>query len=155
MARITVEDCLDHMDNRNRFHLSLMASRRARQLRAGAHPLVQSEEDDYTVLALRELATGQVTLAFLDQIDRELEGPRAEEGEVSAESVAEAAEALGAGMAAGVAEPPASEAGGDEGEAEAEDEEAAPEEPTIQDESEVGEDAADAGDEEPPEEESP
>jgi DNA-directed RNA polymerase subunit omega len=155
MARITVEDCLDHMDNRNRFHLSLMASRRARQLRAGAHPLVQSEEDDYTVLALRELATGQVTLAFLDQIDRELEGPRAEEGEVSAESVAEAAEALGAGMAAGVAEPPAPEAGADEGEAEAEDEEAAPEEPTIQDESEVGEDAADAGDEEPPEEESP
>ena len=52
MARITVEDCLDHVDNRNRFHLSLMASRRARQLRAGAHPLVQSEEDDYTQTTL-------------------------------------------------------------------------------------------------------
>ena len=147
MARITVEDCLDHIENRNRFHLALMAGRRARQLQQGAHPLVKSEEDDYTVLALREIATGQVSLAFLDKIDREFEGPGGgEEGEVTADSVAEAAEALGAGMAAGMAEPEASrpEAG--------EDEEPAPEEPNIQDEEEVGEDA-DEGD--PSEEESP
>ena len=139
MARITVEDCLDHIDNRNRFHLALMASRRARQLQQGAHPLVQSEEDDYTVLALREVATGQVTVEFLDKIDREMGGPAGgEEAEVSADSVAEAAEALGAGMAAGVAEPAPAE-----GEEEAE--EPAPEEPSIQDESEVDEDATDAG----------
>jgi len=154
MARITVEDCLDHIENRNRFHLSLMAGRRARQLQAGAHPLVQSEEDDYTVLALREIATGQVTVDFLDKIDQEMGGPAGgEQGEVTADSVAEAAEALGAGMAAGVAEPEAPEA--DEGEAEA----AAPEEPTVQDESEAEEDAGaseeEADDQEPPEEEAP
>ena len=157
MARITVEDCLDHVDNRNRFHLSLMASRRARQLRAGAHPLVQSEEDDYTVLALREMASGKVTPEFLDKIDHELEGPAAEEGEVTADSVAEAAEALGAGMAAGVGEPAAPEADGQEpGEAS---DEAAPEEPDIQHESELDEGAGpaedDTGDGEPPEEETP
>jgi DNA-directed RNA polymerase subunit omega len=159
MARITVEDCLDHVDNRNRFHLSLMASRRARQLRAGAHPLVQSEEDDYTVLALREMATGQVTPEFLDKIDHELEGPAADEGEVTADSVAEAAEALGAGMAAGMGEPAAPEAESEESDEAAE--EAAPEEPDIQHESELDEAAEDgagedeAGDEEPPEEEAP
>jgi DNA-directed RNA polymerase subunit omega len=154
MARITVEDCLDHIDNRNRFHLALMAGRRARQLQQGAHPLVQSGEDDYTVLALREIATGQVTIEFLDKIDREMEGPAGgQEGEVTADSVAEAAEALGAGMAAGVAESAQPE-GGDEaetGEAEA----AAPEEPSIQDEDEVGGEPTDAGEGESSEEESP
>jgi DNA-directed RNA polymerase subunit omega len=111
MARITVEDCLDHIDNRNRFHLSLLASRRARQLREGAFPLVQSEEDDYTVLALREIATGQVTTEFLDRIDQELGGTQQAGGaEPSAESVTEAAEALGAGMASGVSEASAAEA---------------------------------------------
>jgi len=106
MARITVEDCLDHVENRNRFHLSLLASRRARQLREGAHPLVRSEEDDYTVLALREIATGDITVEFLDRIDRELGGPaHAEAAEPSADSVADAAEALGAGMAAGAETP--------------------------------------------------
>ena len=106
MARITVEDCLDHVENRSRFHLSLLASRRARQLREGAHPLVRSEEDDYTVLALREIATGDITVEFLDRIDRELGGPsHAEAAEPSADSVADAAEALGAGMAAGAEAP--------------------------------------------------
>lgn len=157
MARITVEDCLDHIENRNRFHLSLMASRRARQLREGAHPLVKSEEDDYTVLALREIATGQVTIDFLDSIDRELEaesGP-AQRQEVTADSVAEAAEALGATMAAGMGEAGGAEAGETaEGE---ETEEAAPEEPGIQDESEVGEEATDSdeGGEASPDEEAP
>ncbi|MEF8792500.1 MAG: DNA-directed RNA polymerase subunit omega [Thiohalorhabdus sp.] len=137
MARITVEDCLDHIENRNRFHLSLIASRRARQLREGAHPLVKSEEDDYTVLALREIATGQVTIDFLDSIDRELEAETApgERQEVSADSVAEAAEALGASMAAGMDE--SSESGAKQGE------EPAPEEPGIQDETEMGEEATD------------
>jgi len=125
MARITVEDCLDHIDNRNRFHLSLLASRRARQLREGAFPLVQSEEDDYTVLALREIATGQVTTDFLDRIDQELGGTQQAGGaEPSAESVTEAAEALGAGMASGVSEPAAApEAPAEEGSASGEQEE--------------------------------
>lgn len=158
MARITVEDCLDHLDNRNRFHLALMASRRARQLRMGAHPLVESEEDDFTVLALREFATGRVTTEFLDNIDQELEG--AEQGgefEVSADSVAEAAEALGAGMAAGSMEPGAPEApeAEEEEEAGAADEGSAPEEPDIKDESEVDEEPPAPDDEESPGEEAP
>lgn len=105
MARITVEDCLNQVDQRNRFHLALMASRRARQLRNGARPLVSAGEDDYTVLALREVASGKLNFEYLDQVDRELEGLPASEDRASAsgaDSVAEAAEALGAGMTAGM-----------------------------------------------------
>ena len=51
MARITVEDCLDNVDNR--FDLVLLASRRARQLVNGVDPLVPWENDKATVVALR------------------------------------------------------------------------------------------------------
>lgn len=59
MARITVEDCLDHVDNR--FELVLVASKRARQLElSSADPLVDPENDKPTVVALREIALGHV-----------------------------------------------------------------------------------------------
>jgi len=58
MARITVEDCLGNVDNR--FHLVLVASRRARQLATGYEPLVPWENDKPTVVALRELAEGKI-----------------------------------------------------------------------------------------------
>ncbi|MEE4380177.1 MAG: DNA-directed RNA polymerase subunit omega [Candidatus Competibacteraceae bacterium] len=58
MARITVEDCLGSVDNR--FHLVLVASRRARQLATGYEPLVPWENDKPTVVALRELAEGKI-----------------------------------------------------------------------------------------------
>lgn len=59
MARITVEDCLAHVDNR--FHLVLLASKRARQLsKNGALSRVPVESDKPTVLALREIAEGYV-----------------------------------------------------------------------------------------------
>jgi DNA-directed RNA polymerase subunit omega len=64
MARITVEDCLDNVDNR--FQLVLVASKRARQLMSGAEPCVPRENDKPTVLALREVAGGFVTNAILD-----------------------------------------------------------------------------------------
>ncbi|MHB1670618.1 MAG: DNA-directed RNA polymerase subunit omega [Acidiferrobacter sp.] len=64
MARITVEDCLEHVENR--FQLVLVAARRARQLAAGAEPCVPRENDKPTVLALREIAGGYVTNAILD-----------------------------------------------------------------------------------------
>ncbi|MHB8254600.1 MAG: DNA-directed RNA polymerase subunit omega [Acidiferrobacter sp.] len=64
MARITVEDCLHHVENR--FQLVLVAARRARQLAAGAEPCVPRENDKPTVLALREIAEGFVTNAILD-----------------------------------------------------------------------------------------
>jgi len=65
MARITVEDCLDNVDNR--FQLVLVATRRARQLINGADAFVERENDKPTVLALREIAGGFVTNAILDE----------------------------------------------------------------------------------------
>ncbi|MCB1877852.1 MAG: DNA-directed RNA polymerase subunit omega [Chromatiales bacterium] len=58
MARITVEDCLEKIDNR--FELVLAASRRARKLANGVEPLVPWENDKPTVVALREIADGLV-----------------------------------------------------------------------------------------------
>ncbi|MDX9874125.1 MAG: DNA-directed RNA polymerase subunit omega [Spongiibacteraceae bacterium] len=60
MARITVEDCLDKVDNR--FELVMVASKRARQIATGGKdPLVPEEGDKPTVLALREIAGGLLT----------------------------------------------------------------------------------------------
>jgi len=58
MARITVEDCMEHVPNR--FHLVRMASIRAKQLKKGALPLLQSEENKQVVMSLREIAAGLV-----------------------------------------------------------------------------------------------
>ncbi len=63
MARITVEDCLDRVDNR--FGLIHLAANRVRQLRKGAEPLVVCKNRD-TVVALREIAAGKV---FPKEID--------------------------------------------------------------------------------------
>lgn len=60
MARVTVEDCLDNVDNR--FELVLLAAKRARQLSTGGKDaLVEVESDKATVLALREIAEGLIT----------------------------------------------------------------------------------------------
>lgn len=57
MARITVEDCLDHVDNR--FDLVLVATKRARELiMTGQEPMVPWQNDKSTVVALREIAQG-------------------------------------------------------------------------------------------------
>jgi DNA-directed RNA polymerase subunit omega len=65
MARITVEDCLDKVDNR--FQLVLIAARRARQLARGAQPHIPWEQDKPTVLALREIAHGLVGPSILNE----------------------------------------------------------------------------------------
>jgi len=65
MARITVEDCLENVDNR--FQLVLVATKRARQLFDGAEPLVEVDNDKHTVVALREIADGLVTRAILEE----------------------------------------------------------------------------------------
>ena len=57
MARITVEDCLKHVNNR--FALIHMAAKRVRQLRKGAEPTLVSKNKDI-VVALREIAAGNV-----------------------------------------------------------------------------------------------
>jgi len=68
MARITVEDCLDNIDNR--FELVLTATKRARQIGHGAEPLVEENNDKPTVLALREIAEGHITPSILEEIDQ-------------------------------------------------------------------------------------
>lgn len=65
MARVTIEDCLKHVPNR--FDLVLLASKRARQLMAGAEPLVPINNDKVTVIALRELAEGLLDLEALEK----------------------------------------------------------------------------------------
>ena len=65
MARITVEDCMDHVDNL--FQLVLMAAKRGRRLANGAEPTVDWENDKPTVVALREIAAGHITSDILDE----------------------------------------------------------------------------------------
>jgi DNA-directed RNA polymerase subunit omega len=68
MARITVEDCLENVDNL--FNLVLVASKRARRLANGAEAMVEWENDKPTVVALREIAAGLVTMDILDDVDQ-------------------------------------------------------------------------------------
>jgi len=66
MARITVEDCLDKVDNR--FELVMVAAKRARQLATGGkEPLVQEESDKPTVIALREIEEGLIGPDFFEE----------------------------------------------------------------------------------------
>ncbi len=64
MARLTVEDCLDNVENR--FDLVLVASQRARQLAMGAESLVPEDNDKPTVIALREIAENLINREILD-----------------------------------------------------------------------------------------
>ena len=68
MARITVEDCLENIDNI--FEMVLVAAKRARRIAHGADPMVELENDKPTVIALREIADGHVTPAILEEIDQ-------------------------------------------------------------------------------------
>ncbi len=68
MARITVEDSLRTVSNR--FALTILAAKRARQLLEGAKPLVKTD-NKYIVTALREIAAGKVTYENFDEICRE------------------------------------------------------------------------------------
>jgi DNA-directed RNA polymerase subunit omega len=66
MARVTVEDCLDHVDNR--FELVMVAAKRARQIAVhGEQPLVEWENDKPTVVALREISEGLITADILNE----------------------------------------------------------------------------------------
>ncbi|NRA19618.1 MAG: DNA-directed RNA polymerase subunit omega [Oceanospirillaceae bacterium] len=67
MARVTVEDCLDNVENR--FELVMVAAKRARQLATGGKdPLVDRENDKETVIALREIAEGHIDSSILNDI---------------------------------------------------------------------------------------
>ena len=65
MARITVEDCLDHVDNR--FELVMVATKRARQIATqGKDPLVEVNDDKPAVIALKEIELGLIDPKNLD-----------------------------------------------------------------------------------------
>jgi DNA-directed RNA polymerase subunit omega len=65
MAPITIEDCTARVPNR--FHLVQMAAIRTKQLKKGARPLVQAEENKEVVTALREIAAGLVQPDYGDE----------------------------------------------------------------------------------------
>ncbi len=89
MARLTVEDCLDNVENR--FELVLVAAQRARQLAMGAEALVPEDNDKPTVLALREIAENLINKAILEapeetpmeDIEAMIEGDLSAELEIS------------------------------------------------------------------------
>lgn len=66
MARITIDDCLERMDNR--FQLVLVAAKRARQIAMGGQPMIDPGDDKPTVIALREIAEGKVGREILDSV---------------------------------------------------------------------------------------
>ena len=68
MARITVEDCLDNIENI--FEMVLVAAKRARRVAHGAEPMLEVENDKPTVIALREIAAGHITPAILEEVEQ-------------------------------------------------------------------------------------
>lgn len=90
MARITVEDCLPLVDNR--FALVLLGAKRARQLMAGARPIIEISKNKPPVLSLREIATGSVK--FDRDVREALSGKYAQEAKAAAAAAAAAAPSL-------------------------------------------------------------
>ena len=89
MARVTVEDCLDNVDNR--FQLVLVATKRARQLANGVTPFVDWENDKPTIVALREIAEGLIGPSILEEQVRpeiELDEEMPEEAQVAPAALA-------------------------------------------------------------------
>ena len=85
MARVTVEDCLENIDNR--FNLVLVAAKRARQLANGKDATLDWENDKPTVLALREIAEGNISDEIMTEISarEHAELSRVEEEELQQE----------------------------------------------------------------------
>jgi len=95
MARVTVEDCLDNVDNR--FQLVLVATKRARQLANGVTPFLDWENDKPTIVALREIAEGLIGPSILEEqvrpeIELEEETPEEEQEAPVAVAAAETPE---------------------------------------------------------------
>jgi DNA-directed RNA polymerase subunit omega len=75
MARVTVEDCLEKVNNR--FALVLLVSKRAKQILKGSEPVVSRKENKFVVTALREVADGLVrydvdTDILIQQVEADL-----------------------------------------------------------------------------------
>ena len=65
MARVTVEDCLNYVENR--FALVHLAAKRTRQIMKGSRPLIDPKEEKSTVVSLREIAAGQIEVDWKEQ----------------------------------------------------------------------------------------
>src|SRR5690606_30940050 len=106
MARITVEDCLENVENR--FELVMVASKRARQLQTGGKdPLVKEDNDKPSVIALREVAEGLIDASILDETPATIEvDENIAALEAAAAAAADIEEVMNADM---VVEEPASE----------------------------------------------
>lgn len=109
MARVTVEDCLENVDNR--FELVMVSSKRSRQIQTGGKdPLVSLDNDKPTVLALREIADGLIDASILIAKPPSVELEElADEAAEAVEKVAEAAEAAAAEAVEAVASEEATE----------------------------------------------
>jgi DNA-directed RNA polymerase subunit omega len=71
MARVTVEDCLENVENR--FELVILASKRSRQLALGMDEAkVVWGNDKPTVVALREIAAGKIDRAWVDNVEKSI-----------------------------------------------------------------------------------
>ena len=68
MARITIEDCLEELDNA--FDICALAGKRAKDLASGADPLVESK-DKPTVIALREISAGKIGMDYFEISNKE------------------------------------------------------------------------------------
>jgi len=68
MARITIEDCLEQLDNA--FDICALAGKRAKDLASGADPLVESK-DKPTVIALREISAGKIGMDYFEISNKE------------------------------------------------------------------------------------
>ena len=66
MARITVEDCLEKIDNQ--YDLVLLAKERTAQLNSGAPMLVEEDNDKKTIIALREIGDGKLSVKELEKM---------------------------------------------------------------------------------------
>ncbi len=72
MARITVEDCLDHVENR--FELVMVATKRARQIAIhGADPMVPVSDDKPAVIALKEIELGLIDPKNIDKPEESMD----------------------------------------------------------------------------------
>lgn len=91
MARVTVEDCLENVDNR--FELIMVSAKRARQIATGGKdPMVELENDKPTVVALREIAEGHIDASILDE-QEELQ-QQFEEAQLDPELLAESTQTV-------------------------------------------------------------
>ena len=68
MARITVEDCLEKVDNQ--YDLVLLAKERTVQLNAGAPLLVEKDNDKRTIISLREIGDGKIFISKIEEAVR-------------------------------------------------------------------------------------